>query len=89
MAKSRYEELLNMAHSATNGAGAAFSRDEQGNTYVDTYTGNGQERQQVAFTPDKPVEERHSNYEELSTWRIMPRAARVLPSPVTSRATCM
>ena len=65
MAKSRYEELLNMAHSATNGAGAAFSRDEQGNTYVDTYTGNGQERQQVAFTPDKPVEERHSKYEEL------------------------
>ena len=63
MAKSRYEELLNMAHSATNGAGAAFSRDEQGNTYVDTYTGNGQERQQVAFTPDKPVEERHSKYE--------------------------
>lgn len=65
MAKSRYEELLNMAHSATNGAGAAFSRDEQGNTYVDTYTGNGQERKQVAFTPDKPVEERHSKYEEL------------------------
>ena len=65
MAKSKYEELLNMAHSATNGAGAAFSRDEKGNTYVDTYTGNGQERQKVAFTPEQPVEERHSKYEEL------------------------
>ena len=65
MAKSKYEELLNMAHSATNGAGAAFSRDEQGNTYVNTYTGSGQQRQQVAFTPEQPVEERHSKYEEL------------------------
>ena len=64
MANKKYEELLNMAHRATNGAGAAFSRDEQGNTYVNEYTGNGQ-RQQVSFTPEQPVEERHSKYEEL------------------------
>ena len=64
MANKKYEELLNMAHRATNGAGAAFSRDEQGNTYVNEYTGNGQ-RQQVSFTPEQPVEERHNKYEEL------------------------
>ena len=34
MATSKYEELLNMAYRATNGAGAAFSKDEQGTTYV-------------------------------------------------------
>ena len=64
MAKSKYEELLNMAHQATNGAGAAFSRDESGKTYVNTYTGNNT-RQQVEFTPEKPVEQRQSKYEEL------------------------
>ncbi len=58
MATSKYEELLNMAHRATNGAGAAFSRDEKGNTYVTPYQG-----QQTTY----PVqEETHSSrYYEL------------------------
>ena len=69
MATSKYEELLNMAYRATNGAGAAFSKDDQGNVYV-TPAGSGSTARQQTATPQasSPLPEQPqqgSKYEEL------------------------
>ena len=50
MASKKYQELLGQAYRTTGGQGAVFSHDEQGNTYVDQYAGNGK-RERVAYTP--------------------------------------
>lgn len=69
MANSKYDELLNMAYRATNGAGAAFSKDDQGNVYV-TPAGSGSAARQQTATPQasSPLPEQPqqgSKYEEL------------------------
>ena len=45
-----YYELLRQAYQATGGAGAAFSRDDAGNVYVEETAPNGQ-KVKVPFTP--------------------------------------
>lgn len=50
MASKKYQELLGQAYRTTGGQGAVFTHDEQGNTYVDQYAGNGK-RERVAYTP--------------------------------------
>ena len=69
MANSKYDELLNMAYRATKAAGAAFSKDEQGNVYV-TPAGSGSAARQQTATPQasSPLPEQPqqgSKYEEL------------------------
>lgn len=45
-----YDELLRQAYQTTGGAGAGFSRDDDGNIYVEETAPNGQ-KVKVPFTP--------------------------------------
>ena len=50
MGSKKYEELKGMAYRATNGAGASFSKDKQGNTYFEEKSSNGKYNK-TAYTP--------------------------------------
>lgn len=66
MANSKYQELLNMGYRATNGAGAAFSKGEDGKVYVNEYTSGGQ-KQKTVFQPPQMEEAapQQSKFDEL------------------------